>query len=53
VPDISPENFKQFFKVSKKYNLKIVSIFAPTSSEKRMKTLAKYSPDLIYVVART
>lgn len=53
IPDISPENFEEFFEIAKKEKMLILSIFAPTSSTKRMKYLSKYSPDLIYAVSRT
>lgn len=53
IPDVSPENFWEFFTLANKYKLKVVSIFAPTSSQERMQKLSKYSPDLVYAVSRT
>ena len=53
VPDISPDNLPEFFDKCKKLWLLSICIFAPTSSEERMKYLSWFSSDLAYTVART
>lgn len=53
VPDISPDNFREFYWESSKFWLQVVSIFTPTSTDERIKYLAEFSPNLAYVVTRT
>ena len=52
VPDIPPEEGKAFFALARKYDIAVIMIFAPTSTEKRMTELASYGDGFIYCVAR-
>ncbi len=52
VPDIPPEEGEEFLALAKKYNIDPILIFAPTSTDERMKQLASYAGGFIYCVAR-
>ncbi len=52
VPDLPPEQGKHFFSLAEKYEIAPILIYAPTSTEERMKTLASHASGFIYCVAR-
>ncbi len=52
VPDIPPEEGKDFFESAKKYGIAVIMIFAPTSTSERMAELAYYGAGFVYCVAR-
>lgn len=52
LPDLPPEEGGEFLAAMDQYALAPVQIFAPTSSEERMRTLAANAKGLIYCVAR-
>ena len=52
IPDLSPEMGSDFFRLSKQYEVSPVLIFAPTSTDERMKTLSESSDGFIYCAAR-
>lgn len=52
VPDLPPEMGKDFFELSKTHEIAPVLIYAPTSTDKRMKELDSFADGFIYCVAR-
>ncbi|MCK4837428.1 MAG: tryptophan synthase subunit alpha [Desulfobulbaceae bacterium] len=52
VPDLPPEEGEEFLALAKKYDLAPIMIYAPTSTEERMKELANHANGFIYCVAR-
>ena len=52
IPDLPPEEGKEYIELVKKKNMAPIQIFAPTSTEKRMKLLAENGAGFIYCVAR-
>jgi tryptophan synthase alpha chain len=52
IPDLPPEEGEEFFKLSREYGIDSVMIYAPTSTEERMKYLAGYGGGFVYCVAR-
>jgi len=52
VPDLPPEEGKEFLALADKYDIAPILIYAPTSSEERMRELAGHARGFIYCVAR-
>lgn len=52
VPDLPPEQGENFFKLAKDTNIAPILIYAPTSTDDRMKVLNSYANGFIYCVAR-
>ncbi|MCK5323217.1 MAG: tryptophan synthase subunit alpha [Desulfobulbaceae bacterium] len=52
VPDLPPEEGADYFKKARERDMGFVQIFAPTSTEERMRELSSYSEGFIYCVAR-
>ncbi len=52
IPDLPPEMGKSFLALADKYNIAPILIFAPTSTDTRMRELAKHGRGFIYCVAR-
>ncbi|MCB2180827.1 MAG: tryptophan synthase subunit alpha [Desulfobulbaceae bacterium] len=52
IPDLPPEEGEEFFKLTDKYEIAPIMIYAPTSTAERMQELAKYGGGFIYCVAR-
>lgn len=52
VPDLPPEMGESFLALAEKYQLAPILIYAPTSTDKRMKELAGHGRGFIYCVAR-
>jgi tryptophan synthase alpha chain len=52
IPDLPPEEGEEFLALARKYDLAPIMIYAPTSSEARMKELAGHAAGFIYCVAR-
>lgn len=52
IPDLPPEEGQEYTEIVKKRNLAPIQIFAPTSTEQRMKLLAENGAGFIYCVAR-
>ncbi len=52
VPDLPPEEGEKYLALTKKYELAPIQIFAPTSTEERMRFLADNGAGFIYCVAR-
>ncbi|MBC8316628.1 MAG: tryptophan synthase subunit alpha [Desulfobulbaceae bacterium] len=52
IPDLPPEEGEEFFRLSREYGIDPIMIYAPTSTEERMKYLAGYGSGFIYCVAR-
>lgn len=52
VPDLPPEQGENFFKLAKDTNIAPILIYAPTSTDFRMKELNSYANGFIYCVAR-
>jgi len=52
VPDLPPEEGQEFLALADKYNIAPILIYAPTSTEGRMRHLAGYARGFIYCVAR-
>ncbi len=52
VPDLPPEMGAAFLELADRYELAPILIFAPTSTDDRMKQLAEYGRGFIYCVAR-
>lgn len=53
IPDMPPDEDKKWKEVSKKYNLSTIFLLAPTSSDERIKLVAKESDGFIYCVSVT
>ncbi len=52
VPDLPPEEGKNYLALADKYDIAPILIYAPTSTEERMKELASHAEGFIYCVAR-
>ncbi len=52
IPDLPPEEGEEFFSLTDKYDIAPIMIYAPTSTDERMKELAKFGRGFIYCVAR-
>lgn len=52
IPDLPPEEGEDYLRFAKELDLAAIQIFAPTSSEERMRTLAGHGAGFIYCVAR-
>lgn len=52
VPDLPPEEGEEYLALAKKYEIAPIMIFAPTSTDARMRELAGYGDGFIYCVAR-
>lgn len=52
VPDLPPEEGEEYLKLATKYGIAPIMIFAPTSTDRRMRELAGYGAGLVYCVAR-
>jgi len=52
VPDLPPEEGAEYQDLCGRYGLAPIQIFAPTSTEERMRTLAGHGAGFIYCVAR-
>ena len=52
IPDLPPEEGEEYLDLARKYQIAPIQIFAPTSTEKRMRFLASNGEGFIYCVAR-
>jgi len=52
VPDLPPEEGAEFLALADKYEIAPILIYAPTSTEERMRELATHARGFIYCVAR-
>jgi tryptophan synthase alpha chain len=52
VPDLPPEEGESFLKLAAEYEIAPILIFAPTSTDERMRALASHGRGFIYCVAR-
>ncbi len=52
IPDLPPEQGKSFFALADEYNIAPILIYAPTSTDERMKVLDSFGRGFIYCVAR-
>ncbi len=52
VPDLPPEESADYLKAMSDYNLAPIFIYAPTTSEQRMKYINEFAQGFIYCVAR-
>lgn len=52
IPDLPPEEGEKYLELTKSRNMAPIQIFAPTSTEERMRFLAKNGAGFIYCVAR-
>ena len=52
VPDLPPEEGNDYLALANKYEISPIQIFAPTSTDERMRFLATHGSGLIYCVAR-
>lgn len=52
VPDLPPEEAEDYLKIAKECDLAPVQIFAPTSTDSRMRQLSDHGAGFIYCVAR-
>ena len=52
VPDLPPEENPGYFERARQYDIAPIQIFAPTSTDERMRTLAGIADGFIYCVAR-
>ena len=52
VPDLPPEEGEEYLRLAGEFDLAPIQIFAPTSTEERMRTLAGHGAGFIYCVAR-
>jgi tryptophan synthase alpha chain len=52
IPDLPPEEGEEYLRLARKLDLAPIQIFAPTSTEERMRTLAGHGGGFIYCVAR-
>ena len=53
IPDLPPEEGKEYLDLVKSLNMAPIQIFAPTSTEERMQVLAENGAGFIYCVARS
>jgi tryptophan synthase alpha chain len=52
VPDLPPEEGAEYLQLAKNFGIAPIQIFAPTSTDERMKFLASQAEGFIYCVAR-
>jgi tryptophan synthase alpha chain len=52
VPDLPPEEGQDYLSAMQKHDLAPIFIFAPTSSDARIKLIAEYAKGFVYCVAR-
>jgi len=52
VPDLPPEEGESFLQLAEEYDIAPILIFAPTSTDERMRVLASHGRGFIYCVAR-
>ena len=52
VPDLPPEESKEYTDICRKNNVSSIFIFTPTSSPKRLKFIATYSTGMVYCMSR-
>ncbi|MHB1228550.1 MAG: tryptophan synthase subunit alpha [Desulfurivibrionaceae bacterium] len=52
IPDLPPEEGAEYLRLTRELGLAPIQIFAPTSTEERMRTLAGHGNGFIYCVAR-
>lgn len=52
VPDLPPEEGGRYLELAKEYGIEPIMIFAPTSTEERMRQIASVAGGFIYCVAR-
>lgn len=52
IPDLPPEEGEEYLRLAKELDLAPIQIFAPTSTEERMRALAGHGDGFIYCVAR-
>ncbi len=52
VPDLPPEEGERYLALAREYELAPIQIFAPTSTDQRMRFLADHGAGFIYCVAR-
>jgi len=52
IPDLPPEEGEEYLRLAREFDLAPIQIFAPTSTEERMRTLARHGDGFIYCVAR-
>jgi tryptophan synthase alpha chain len=52
IPDLPPEEGKEFLALAQKYEIAPILIYAPTSTNDRMTTLAQHASGFMYCVAR-
>lgn len=52
IPDLPPEEGEEYLGLAKEFDLTAIQIFAPTSTEERMRALAGHGDGFIYCVAR-
>ncbi len=52
IPDLPPEMGQNYFKYASEYGISPIVIYAPTSTEERMKQLAKSASGFVYCAAR-
>lgn len=52
VPDLPPEEGESFLQLAAEYDIAPILIFAPTSTDERMRVLASHGRGFIYCVAR-
>jgi tryptophan synthase alpha chain len=52
VPDLPPEEGEEYLRLARENGLAPIQIFAPTSSDERMRTLAGHGEGFVYCVAR-
>ena len=53
IPDLPPEEAKEFKEIANRYNLSTIFLLAPTSNEERIKLVSRFSDDFIYYVSLT
>jgi tryptophan synthase alpha chain len=52
VPDLPPEESKEYVEACEKHGVDPVFLFVPTSSDERLRTVSQYSKGMIYSVGR-
>lgn len=52
VPDLPPEEGEEYLQLAKQYEIAPIQIFAPTSTDDRMRELSNHANGFIYCVAR-
>jgi tryptophan synthase alpha chain len=52
IPDLPPEEGRSYLAISRKLSLAAISFFTPTSTDARMREVARHGDGFVYVVAR-